>query len=97
MKVDMHDTTYMPSLVKVSAGNNFRSLIELAAVSIQPQDTVVTLLKEVQEVYVPEVKNFVKFHKMKRVILSCSITRVLKLPSRCVTVAVSTARFMPFS
>lgn len=50
MKLEPSDTSYMPSLVKVSAGNSFGTLQELAAVSIHPRDTVVTLLSDVHEV-----------------------------------------------
>ena len=40
----------MPSLVKVSVGNSFSTLLELAAVSVHPRDTVVTLLADLHEV-----------------------------------------------
>ena len=50
MKVDPNDTSYMPSLVKVSGGNSFLSMTELTAVSIHPRDTLVTLLSDVHEV-----------------------------------------------
>lgn len=52
MKVDPNDTSYMPSLVKVSGGNSFLSMTELTAVSIHPRDTLVTLLSDVHEVTV---------------------------------------------
>lgn len=50
MKVEPSDTSYMPSLVKISAGSSFSTLQELSAVSIHPQDTVVTLLSDIHEV-----------------------------------------------
>lgn len=50
MKVEPADTSYMPSLVRVSAGNSFGTLQELAAVSIHPRDTIVTLLADMHEV-----------------------------------------------
>ena len=50
MKVEPSDTSYMPSLVRVSAGNSFSTLQELVAVSISSRDTIVTLLTDVHEV-----------------------------------------------
>lgn len=50
MKVEPSDTSYMPKLVKISAGNAFTELKELAVVSIHPRDTIVTLLSDVREV-----------------------------------------------
>ncbi len=50
MKVEPSDTSYMPKLVKVSAGSSFNDLKELGVVSIHPRDTIVTLLSDVREV-----------------------------------------------
>lgn len=50
MKVEPSDTSYMPKLVKISAGNAFTELKELAVVSVHPRDTIVTLLCDVREV-----------------------------------------------
>lgn len=48
--VDPTDSSYMPSLVVVSGGDNYSDLTELASVSIRHSDTVVPLLTEVKDV-----------------------------------------------
>lgn len=52
MKVEPSDNSYMPKLVKVSVGNSFTELKELAVVSIHPRDTIVSLLSEIHVVCV---------------------------------------------
>lgn len=48
--VDPADSSYMPSLVVVSGGDNFSVMKELSVVNIGCTDTLVTLLSDVREV-----------------------------------------------
>jgi E3 ubiquitin-protein ligase HERC2 len=50
MKVDPADSSYMPSLVVVSAGPSYSSLQPLATVYIRNNDIIVPLLTDVKEV-----------------------------------------------
>nr|CAD7453257.1 unnamed protein product [Timema tahoe] len=51
MTVDPADSSYMPSLVVVNAGDTFTTMRELSTVNIRTTDTVVTLLADVKEYY----------------------------------------------
>nr|CAD7427832.1 unnamed protein product [Timema monikensis] len=51
MTVDPADSSYMPSLVVVNAGDTFATMRELSTVNIRTTDTVVTLLADVKEYY----------------------------------------------
>ncbi|KAJ1527956.1 hypothetical protein ONE63_007889 [Megalurothrips usitatus] len=51
MTVDPSDSSYMPALVVVSAGENYSDMSELASVSIRHTDTVVPLLSDLKDYY----------------------------------------------
>ncbi|CAG2069098.1 unnamed protein product, partial [Timema podura] len=51
MTVDPADSSYMPSLVVVNAGDTFTTMRELSTVNIRTTDTVVTLLADIKEYY----------------------------------------------
>ena len=50
MTVDPSDSSYMPSLVVISAGDNIQSLKEVKTVHISSSDSIVPLLEDAQEV-----------------------------------------------
>jgi len=50
MVVEPTDSSYMPSLLAVSAGNSAQSLHELRTVSVEPNDRHVVLLDNVTQV-----------------------------------------------
>ena len=50
MTVDPSDSSYMPSVVVISAGDSIQSLKEIKTVHIKATDSVATLLDEAQEV-----------------------------------------------
>ena len=50
MTVDPSDSSYMPSVVVISAGDSMQSLKEIKTVHINPTDSAVTLLEDAQEV-----------------------------------------------
>ena len=50
MIVDPNDSSYQPSLVVVSGGDNMSSLHELKTIRIGPTESLVTLLQEMSEV-----------------------------------------------
>lgn len=50
MRVEPSDSSYMPSLVVVSAGDNVHSMKEVKTINIGPTDTLVTLLQDLTEV-----------------------------------------------
>ena len=49
--VNPFDSSYMPSLIAVSAGESFSSLLELSTISVRNIDKTVTLLQDVKEYY----------------------------------------------
>ena len=49
MVVDPGDSTYMPSLIIISAGDNLAQLKEISTVNVYGSDTTVTLLNSVKE------------------------------------------------
>ena len=49
MVVDPGDSTYMPSLIIISAGDNLAQLKEISTVNVYGSDTTVTLLNNVKE------------------------------------------------
>ena len=50
IRVDPADSSYMPAMIVVNCGESLTSLHELAAITIQPNDTIVTLLQNITEV-----------------------------------------------
>ena len=50
MRVEPSDSSYMPSLVVVSAGDSINNMKELKTINIGPTDTLVTLLQDLSEV-----------------------------------------------
>ena len=50
MRVEPSDSSYMPSLVVVSAGASIHALKELKTVNIGATETLVTLLQDIGEV-----------------------------------------------
>ena len=50
MTVDQADSSYMPSQLVISAGESIARLKEIKTVTVGPNDTVVTLLEDAQEV-----------------------------------------------
>lgn len=50
MTVDPSDSSYMPSVVVISAGDSIQSLKEIKTVHISATDSVVTLLEDAKEV-----------------------------------------------
>ena len=50
MKVDPSDSSYMPSVVVISAGDSIQSLKEIKTVHISATDSLCTLLEDAQEV-----------------------------------------------
>lgn len=52
MTVDPADSSYMPSVVVVMAGDSLSKLKELKTVHIGHSDSLITLLEDVQEVRV---------------------------------------------
>ncbi|XP_066595212.1 E3 ubiquitin-protein ligase HERC2 [Prorops nasuta] len=51
ISVNPLDSSYMPSLIAVNAGDSFTNLVELATVSVRNTDTTVTLLQDIKEYY----------------------------------------------
>ncbi|KAL2717183.1 E3 ubiquitin-protein ligase HERC2 [Vespula squamosa] len=49
--VDPQDSSYVPSVIAVNAGDSFSCLVELATISVRNTDTIVTLLQDVKEYY----------------------------------------------
>lgn len=49
--VNTQDSSYMPSLISVNAGDSFSSLLELATITVRNTDETVTLLQDVKEYY----------------------------------------------
>lgn len=49
MKVDPSDSSYMPSVVVISAGDSIQMLKEIKTVHISATDSVVTLLEDAPE------------------------------------------------
>ncbi|XP_043274810.1 E3 ubiquitin-protein ligase HERC2 isoform X2 [Venturia canescens] len=49
--VNPQDSSYMPSLVAVSAGDSFSSLLELSTITVRNTDETVTLLQDIKEYY----------------------------------------------
>jgi E3 ubiquitin-protein ligase HERC2 len=49
--VDPADSTYMPSLVVISGGENLSVLKEISTVNLSPTDRIVTLLSNLKEFY----------------------------------------------
>lgn len=45
------DSSYMPSLIQVSTGDSFESLIELSTIVVKNTDTSVTLIQDAKEYY----------------------------------------------
>lgn len=50
MKVEPSDSSYMPSLVVISAGDTLSSMKEIRAVNITSSESVVTLLQDLNDV-----------------------------------------------
>lgn len=50
MTVDPSDSSYMPSVVVISAGDSIQSLKEIKTVHISATDSLCTLLEDAQEV-----------------------------------------------
>lgn len=50
MKVEPSDSSYMPSLVVISAGDTLNSMKEIRAVNITSSESVVTLLQDLNDV-----------------------------------------------
>jgi len=50
MTVDPSDSSYMPSVVVISAGDSIQSLKEVKTVHISATDSACTLLEDAQEV-----------------------------------------------
>ena len=51
IQVDPADSTYMPSVVIISAGDNLSVLKEISTVNLSPTDRIVTLLSNLKEFY----------------------------------------------
>ena len=51
MTVDPSDSSYMPSVVVISAGDSIQSLKEVKTVHISATDSLCTLLEDAQEVW----------------------------------------------
>jgi E3 ubiquitin-protein ligase HERC2 len=51
IQVDPADSTYMPSLVVISSGENLSVLKEISTVNLSPTDRIVTLLSNLKEFY----------------------------------------------
>lgn len=49
--VNPQDSSYMPSVIAVNAGDSFTNLVELTTISIRHSDTSVTLLQDMKEYY----------------------------------------------
>ncbi|XP_048506982.1 E3 ubiquitin-protein ligase HERC2 isoform X2 [Athalia rosae] len=49
--VNPEDSSYMPSVILVSAGDSFSSLLELTTITVRNADTVVTLIQDLREYY----------------------------------------------
>jgi hypothetical protein len=50
MTTDPSDSSYMPSLIAISAGDSFARLKEIKTINIGSSDSLVTLLEDVLEV-----------------------------------------------
>ena len=51
IQVDPADSTYMPSLIVVSGGENLSVLKEISTINLSPTDRVVTLVSNLKEFY----------------------------------------------
>ncbi|XP_015510519.2 E3 ubiquitin-protein ligase HERC2 [Neodiprion lecontei] len=51
MTVNPEDSSYMPCLIVVSAGDSFASLLELATITVRNTDKIVTLIQDLREYY----------------------------------------------
>ncbi|KAF7995498.1 hypothetical protein HCN44_006605 [Aphidius gifuensis] len=49
--VNPQDSSYMPSVISVNAGNSFNNLIELATITVKNTDENVTLIQNMREYY----------------------------------------------
>ena len=58
IQVDPADSTYMPSLIVVSGGENLSVLKEISTINLSPTDRVVTLVSNVKEFYRSEFSLF---------------------------------------
>ena len=74
MRVEPSDSSYMPSLVVVSAGDSINSMKELKTINIGQTDTLVTLLQDLGEVglllYLSERKSQYITSSKSRILLS---------------------------
>ena len=50
MRVDPADSSYMPSLVVISVGDNLTSMKEIKTLNVGANDTLITLLSDMTEV-----------------------------------------------
>ena len=57
VQVDPADSTYMPSLMIVSGGDNLSCLKEIVTVNLSSTDRVVTLLSNLKEFYRFDILN----------------------------------------